>query len=126
MKKQALGFVDGPAISNLRGQVLTTRSLDDTFCKILEGLFETARELFPPHIKTFENLRLKYQGFRSFGKTSGTRAIEMKVHQTDIDVVNRWKTVEKANGKRPSRPMRQHYVDLSLLLKPFLRYAWAM
>jgi hypothetical protein len=126
MKKQALGFVDGPAISNLRGQVLTTRSLDDTFCEILEELFETARELFPINIKTIEDLRLKYQGFRSFRRTSATRATEEKIHPSDIDVVNRWKTVEKANGKRPSRPMRQHYAQLSLLLKPFLRYTLAM
>jgi hypothetical protein len=126
MKKQALGFVDGPAISNLRGQGLTTRSLDDTFCEILEELFETARDLFSNHIKTLEDLGLKYQGFRSFRRTSDTRATEKKVDQTDIDVVNCWKTVEKAKGKRPSRPMTQHYADLGLLLEPFLRYTWAM
>jgi hypothetical protein len=126
-KKQAMGFVeDGPAISNIRGQVLTTRLLDDTFCEILEELFDTSREMFPPNIKTLEDLRTKYQGFRSFRRTSDTRATEKKVHQTDIDVVNHWKTVEKANGKRPSRPMRQHYAELSLLLKPFLRYTWEM
>jgi hypothetical protein len=50
MKKQALGFVNGPAISNLRGEILTTHSLDDTFREILKELFETARDLFPTHI----------------------------------------------------------------------------
>jgi hypothetical protein len=70
LAKQPLGFVDGPAISNLRGQVLSTRSLDDTFCELLEELFETSRDLFPSHIKTLEDLRMKYQGFRSFRRTS--------------------------------------------------------
>jgi hypothetical protein len=125
-KKQDLGFVNGPAISNLRGEVLTTWSLDDTFCEILEELFETARDMFLSHIKTLEDVRLKYQGFRSFRRTSDTRATEKKVQQPDIDVVNRWKTVEKAKGKRPSRPMRQHYADFGLLLEPFLRYTGAM
>jgi hypothetical protein len=125
-KKQAMGFVDGSAISNVCGQVLTTRSLDDTFCEILEKLFDTSREMFPPNIKTLEDLRTKYQGFRSFRRTSGTRATEKRVHQTDIDVINCWKTVEKAKGKHPSRPMRQHYAELSLLLEPFLRYTWEM
>jgi hypothetical protein len=106
--------------------VLTTRALDDTFCDFLEELFETAKDLFPPHIKTIEDLRSKYQGYRSFRRTSDTRATEKRVHQTDIDVVNRWKTIEKAKGKRPSRPMRQHYADLSLLIEPFLWYTLAM
>lgn len=125
-KKQALGFVDGPAISTLRGQVATTRALDDTFLEVLEELYETSRHLFPPHVKTVEDLRSKYQGFRSFRRTSDTRAIEKKVGQTDIDVVNRWKAVERAKGGRPAGPMRQHYADLSLLIEPFLRYTWAM
>jgi hypothetical protein len=33
----------------------------------------------------------------------------MKVRQTDIDVVNRWKSLEAADGNRPNRPMQQHY-----------------
>ena len=124
--KQTLGFVDGPAISSIQGRVLTTRSLDDSFLDILEELFETSRQMFPAHIKSEEDLRMKYQGFRSFRRTSDTQAIQMKIDQTDIDVVNRWKTVEKAKGSRPSRPMRQHYADFSLLIDPFLRYTWAM
>jgi hypothetical protein len=48
------------------------------------------------------------------------------VADKDIDVVNRWKSVEKAKGTRPSRPMRQHYAQLSLLIEPFLCYTKAM
>jgi hypothetical protein len=50
----------------------------------------------------------------------------MKVAAADIDVVNRWKSVERADGNRPQRPMRQHYAELELLLGPFLRYTLAM
>jgi hypothetical protein len=92
----------------------------------LEELHETARHLFPPNVRSIEDLRKKYHAFRSFRRTSDTRATEKKVDPDDVDIINRWKTVEKAKGKRPSRPMRQHYADFSLLLEPFLRNSWAM
>jgi hypothetical protein len=50
-----------------------------------------------------------------------------KIDQPNIDVVNRWKALEeRAEGNIPHRPIRQHYAELELLLKPFLRYTWAM
>eukprot|EP00978_Attheya_sp_CCMP212_P028992 scaffold101398_cov26-Attheya_sp.AAC.1 len=50
----------------------------------------------------------------------------MGVSKDDIDVVNRWKLVECAKGTRPNRPMRHHYAELSMLVKPFLRYTKAI
>jgi hypothetical protein len=50
----------------------------------------------------------------------------MKVSSNDIDVVNRWQSVEKAKGSCPARPMRQYYAELEQLLAPFLRYTKAM
>jgi hypothetical protein len=82
--------------------------------------------LFPKHVTDKEALHKTYQAFRTFRRTSDTRAHEMNVADKDIDVVNRWKSVEKAKGTRPSRPMRQHYAQLSLLIEPFLRYTKAM
>jgi hypothetical protein len=95
----------------MQGPVLTARSLDNSFLEILEERCETSQQMFPAHIKSKEDLRMKCQGSRSFRRTSDTQAIQMKVHQTDINVVNRWKTVEKVNGARPSRPMRQHHAN---------------
>ncbi len=71
-------------------------------------------------------MRKRVQAYRTFRRTSDSIAIEEKVAQADIDVINRWQTVEKAAGSRPNRPMRQHYAELELLLKPFLRYTWVM
>ncbi len=50
----------------------------------------------------------------------------MRVSKDDIDVVNRWAGVEKAQGRRPGREMRHYYADITLLMKPFLRYTRAM
>jgi hypothetical protein len=92
----------------------------------LEELFISNRDLFPTKIETVQDLRKSYQVFRTLWRTSDTQALEMKVSKDNIDVVNRWAGVEKAQGRRPGREMRHYYADITLLLKPFLRYTWAM
>jgi hypothetical protein len=124
--KRSIGQVIGPAISDIKGKIYSSRSLNDAFLEILEDLFDTNRELFPASIPDKETLRKRIQAYRTFRRTSDSIAIEEGISQTDIDVVNRWQAVEKAKGSRPSRPMRQHYAELELLLKPFLRYTWGM
>jgi hypothetical protein len=124
--KRARGQITGPAISDINGRVFSHRVMNDALLEILEELFDSHRELFPPSISSKEILRQRVQVYRTLRRTSDTRAIEKKVRQSDIDVVNRWKSLERADGNRPNRPMRQHYAELELLIGPFLRYTWAM
>lgn len=94
--------------------------------EILEDLFESKRELFPKTIRDVEDIRENYQAFRSFRRTSTTRAQEERVNVDDINLVSRWHSIDKAAGKRPSFEMRFHYTQFELLVKPFLRYTNAM
>ena len=75
---------------------------------------------------TEEKLRDSYQCFWTFRRTSDTRALEKKVSELDMDIVNRWKAVETAAGRVPGWLMWQHYDQLELLLGPFLCYTFAM
>jgi hypothetical protein len=120
------GFRDGPAISDVAGRAYSTKDMTDSLVEILETLFETERALFPADIESKEKLRERYQAFRTFRKTSDTRATEMNVSSVDIDIVNRWQLVEGAKGRRPNMPMRLHYTQIDLIVKPFLRYTWLM
>jgi hypothetical protein len=97
---------------------LTRPGLYDCLHEILEDLSDEKPNLFPQNIGDKEELKKQFQAFRTFRRTSVTQAVEMKVAQDDIDVVNCWKSIEKAKGVRPSRPMRPHYADVSLLLEP--------
>jgi hypothetical protein len=124
--KRSRGIIDGPAISDVAGDVLSHQALNDSLLEVLEELFDSHRELFPPSVPDKETLRRRVQVYRTLRRTSDTRALNQKVNAADIDVVNRWKSVERADGNRPHRPMRQHYAELELLLGPFLRYTWAM
>jgi hypothetical protein len=124
--KTSINSIDGPAISDDKGRSYSTKDMTDSFQEILEDLFDTERHFFPPDITSKEILRERYQAFRSFRKTSDTRAAEMEVSSSDVDIVNRWESVEKAQGKRAAMPMRLHYLQFDLCLKPFLRYTASM
>jgi hypothetical protein len=99
--------------------------MNNALLEVLEDIFDSQRELFPASLTDKETLRQQYQAFRTLRRTSDTRALELGVAQPDIDLVNHWKTVEKADS-RPNRPMRQWYAEFGLLIAPFLCYTWAM
>jgi len=124
--KESANLIDGPAISTMEGIVLNSRIVDDILHAVLIDLFLESDNLFPPKVDSIEKLKNSYQCFRTFRRTSATRATEQGVSTSDANVVNRWKSDENLKGKRPSVGMHQHYTEFDLLVKPFLRYTRAM
>ena len=49
--------------------------LDDMLSSTLEGILDQAPHLFPPHILKNTDVRERYHCFRTFHRTSDTRAI---------------------------------------------------
>ena len=94
--------------------------------ELLVSYYQEERGLFPADMDTEKKLRDSYQCFRVFRRTSDTRALENKVSESDMDILNRWKVVETTAGRVPGRSIRQHYAQLELLLGPFLRYTFVM
>ena len=125
LKEQAQLF-EGPAISNHEGILLTTKYVDDTIHELLIDIFYSHQSLFPPSINSPEKIQSSYQCFRSFRRTSATRASEMGVSTTDVNTINRWQDEKEAKGRKPSSSMHQHYTQFDLLIKPFLRYTFQM
>jgi hypothetical protein len=124
--KERRGFIDGPAISDENGKALSTRDIDDLMHEILVEIFQEHPHLFPTDVNSAEKIQEAYHAFRSPRRSSDTRALEKGVSEDDINIVNRWHTVEAARGGRPSRAMRFHYAQFELLQSPFLRYTGAM
>jgi hypothetical protein len=124
--KQQEGYVNGPAISDAEGNVLTTSQLDTQLIEILEDIFVEKRSLFPPSISTKDDIGTSYMVYRSLRRSSATRALEENVSKTDIDIANRWHTVEQAKGNVPQLQMQQRYAQVELMVTPFLRYTGAM
>ena len=119
-------FSSGPAITNLKGFIHTSSKLDELLHDLLILIFEKDPSLFPPTIKTTEDIKSYYHCFRTLRRISDTRALEMTANANDIDIVHRWEKVEKAGGRKLLQPMRQHYAQLELLIKLFCRYTYAI
>jgi hypothetical protein len=118
--------IDGPAITDLEGRVLSTKVLDETLIEVLEEIYDEDSKQYPMSIQSKDDLHTAYQVFQSLRRSSDTRAIEQNLSRSDTDVVNRWHIFEAAKGSRPNLAMHQHYAQADLLLKPFLRYTKAM
>ena len=119
------GRKGGPGITNWDGVVHNPAYIDGLLHEQLINLFERG-DSFPNEIKTDDDICERFSVFRSLRRASTTRALNQGISTDDINVINRWKAVEIAKGKRPSRPMRQHYAEISLLKEPFLRYTEKM
>jgi hypothetical protein len=124
--KKEQNLQDGPAFSDEKGRVLSASVIDEAMHTILEELLEHDSSVFPNNIKSLDDIQTNYQAFRSFRRSSDTRAIEERVSVDDINLVNRWHVIDRAQGKRPTLEMRYHYAQYEELVKPFIRYTRAM
>lgn len=106
--------------------MLSCSQLDGQLIDILEEIHEEHPQLFPASVNTKEDIGNGYSVFRSLRRSSDTRALEMNVSHNDITLVNRWSTIERAQGNKASLPMYQHYAQVELLMAPFKRYTSAM
>jgi len=122
----ALGRSRGPAFINRKGVQASTSDMNEFFHAALVDIFESRPDLFPPNIKSMEDVTEKYDVYRSFRRGSQSRATAMKVDVNDDFVVNKWRRKESAGHSRPSQPINQHYTDISLCLDSFLRYTQVM
>jgi hypothetical protein len=124
--KAVQGLTDGPAVLKENGHLFSSRAVDDSMLEVLEDLFVSNQDIFPTKIEKIQDLRKSYQVFRTLQRTLDTQALEMRVSKDDINVVNQWAGMEKAQGHRPGHKMRHYYGDVTLLLRPFKRYTSAM
>jgi hypothetical protein len=77
--KKSIGQVTGPAISDIKGKIYSSRSLNDAFLEILEDLFNMNQEFFPASIEDKETLRKHVQAYRTFRRECLTLSLSMKV-----------------------------------------------
>ena len=110
LEKRKYGFVRGPAISDIEGKMYSAKDIDAMLHEVLGEIYESEPKLFPISITDVDSIPSSYQYFRTFRRSSNTRATEMGV----------------AGGKKPNLPMNQHYAQLELLVRPFLRYTQKM
>ena len=124
--KERQGLTSGPAISDVKGNILNSNDIDELLTELLEEMFEENCSTFPAEVDTKEKIQEFYHCYRTFRRSSDTQAMNMEVSGNDIDVINRWEKREKSGGKTTMGPMKQRYADFELLIKPFIRYGSKM
>ena len=116
------GRRNGPAFSDADGRVERGAIYE---AKILDALL-IIQEKFPRLIPPSVNVVEEYGIFRSFRRGSLSHARNMGVEGPDLDIINRWRQVENAQGKKPAMRMRDHYSEIRLMLPTLLRYSKAL
>mmetsp|Transcript_28008 Transcript_28008/g.50711 ORF Transcript_28008/g.50711 Transcript_28008/m.50711 type:complete len:101 (+) Transcript_28008:6634-6936(+) len=91
--------------------------VNDAFRSCLEAVKEETPELFPPDHGPGD-----YDVDRSLRGASDSRAKALGVSLDDINVVNRWRKVEEAKGRKTSQGMSDGYADVELIRPMCIRY----
>ena len=56
--KSKFNFYDGPAISDIHGSVLTSKSINEKLHEVLIQLYRENKQLFPMEIKSEEDIKM--------------------------------------------------------------------
>jgi hypothetical protein len=126
LANQKEGRLDGPAVSNTAGFVLTSSEIDDMFHNALIRVLEVLPDLFPPDIQTPEDIKAKIQSFRSLRRSSNARAVNEAIAKIHVDTVNRWAQQERASDKKANLALNQYYAHIEELRPAFHAYTFGM
>ena len=112
------GITNGPAFCSQEGKVAKMKFFESIFHELLELVQARRPDLFASDIDVREDYGLN----RSLRRGSTTLATLLKVDQSVVDAMNRWRSVENARGRCPKLPMRQHYSDIQMLVPLLVQY----
>jgi hypothetical protein len=119
MLRERQGKYHGPAFCDEAGEVARMSDYEEIFYEILRDIQDQRPDLIAPEVEV-EQI---YGFYRSFRRGSTTRATELGVSETAIDLINRWRKVERAGGMQPSMAVRDHYTEVVQLKTSRLKFS---
>jgi hypothetical protein len=126
LANQEEGRTDGPAMSTQEGLVMSAAEIDEYFHAALIRVLEAQPSLFPPDIRTPEDIKAKIQSFRSIRRSSNARAVNQAISKIYVDTVNRWAQQERAGAKKASLALNEYYAQVEELTPAFHAYTYGM
>jgi hypothetical protein len=115
------GRTSGPAFATPTGQLASSSEYNATFLKYL-GEIQTDTELIEDKIIVSESFGIS----RTLRKTAEARATRAGISAKLQDKMNRWKTVEAADGRKPRFQMRDLYAGVLAQMPTTWRYSYAL
>jgi len=110
--------VSGPAFCYPDGKMMKSLDVDLEFHEALEKVQTEHPQLIEQGLDIRENFSI----FRSLRRGSTSRATELKLDDTVVNLHNRWRTVDYLGGQRSSRSMRDYYTSIRLTRAARLEY----
>ena len=107
----------GPAVCNQDGSVISYNEVDLFLKEQVERVHLGHPELTDSQVNVEEDFSI----FRSLRKGSESRATEVGVKDSEIDLINRWRKTEGRH--KQSMRMRDYYLDMLLIKNRMLRYS---
>ena len=92
---------------------------------VLDRIARVHRSL-PELIRDSVDIHEEYGISRLFRRGSNSEALNREVDEATIDRNNRWRKTERAGTKKTKILIRDHYADILVLLKIFLKYSQAL
>jgi hypothetical protein len=118
------GVDRGPVFRKSNGVRAQQSQFSFSMLNRLVRVSEEQPELFPDKNV---NILLDYSTRRSFRRGATSRAEILGLSDTVTNLNNRWRSVEKAQGKRINHSsMRSHHSGIRLMLEPLLKFSRAM
>lgn len=118
--RQAVARTHGPAF----GDGSPRSSNKDYEMAILDRLQQVQNQgdVIPSGVSVYE----EYGISRSFRRGATTEARNRGVSEKDVDLMNRWRNVESAKGRKPRLSMQDHYSDIRMLVPALIRFSQAL
>jgi hypothetical protein len=111
--------LNGFVFSDKKGKQAKASTLEPSFFAQLNWVRTRYPDLFPPNV----NIEDDYGIPRSGRRGSSTEAANQGVPSEIIEMICRWRKVERAQGRAPNLGMREHYMEVSQALETFLKYS---
>jgi hypothetical protein len=113
------GRTHGFVFANSRGKQAKAAAYEPRFFEQLNFVRARHQDLFPPGINVENDFGLSRSGRR----VSATEAANQGVPAEIIEMICRWRKVERAQGRAPNLGMREHYMEVTQSIETHLRYS---
>lgn len=114
------GCTSGPAFGNADGTPVSTLDMNAMLRHYLGEIQHTDSKLIPPDDDVIAN----YSFTRSLRKAAQSSARAAGLKADVQDAMNRWKKIERAQGRRPRFNMRDHYSNVVAMMPVTWRYSY--
>ena len=102
--------------------MIRSYELDWQFHKALQIVQIERPDLIPTEV----DVTTLYGTYHLLRRGSLTRATEAGISAPVLDLINHWNQFEKKKGGRPHLSMREHYLEIKLVLKRLQSYSQAL